>query len=58
MCVCVYVCLCVQEWTFTWKPERASDPLKLELQAVVSHLTWVMGTELRVSEITVHILNQ
>ena len=26
-----------------WRPE-ASDPWELELQAVVSHLMWVLGT--------------
>lgn len=25
--------------------ERASDPLDLELQAIVSYLMWVLGTE-------------
>lgn len=31
------------------KPERALCPLVLELQAVISHLTWMLGTTLRSS---------
>jgi hypothetical protein len=30
-----------------WK--RASDPMELELQVVVSHLLWIQETELRSS---------
>lgn len=30
-----------------WKPERALDPLELELKAVVTHLVRVLVTELR-----------
>lgn len=29
--------------------ERASNPLELEFQEIVSHLTWVLRTELRSS---------
>jgi hypothetical protein len=37
--------------------KRASDPLELELQAVVSCLVWVMGSELRPSGRAVSDLN-
>lgn len=36
---------------------RFSDPLGLELQAVVSCLTWVLGSELKSSEKAASILN-
>lgn len=29
-----------------WKPEGISNSLELELQVVVSHLLWVLGTGL------------
>lgn len=35
--VCVPVCV----------PNEISDPLEMELQAVVSHLYWVLGTKLK-----------
>lgn len=40
------VCICMLG--LEEKPE-ASDPVELELQAVVSHLVWVPGMELRSS---------
>lgn len=36
---------------------RASDPLELELEVVVSPLMWVLGTELGSSARTACILN-
>jgi hypothetical protein len=46
MCSCMCLCgseqICVRVLTET----RVSDPLKLEWQVGVSHLTWVLGTEL------------
>lgn len=50
--LCVYVCVCrvcasVSVCIWGGGPcrdqKRASDPLELEIQAVVSHLTWVLG---------------
>lgn len=35
--------------------EQASDPLELEFQAVVSLLTWMLGTELGFSGKTVSL---
>lgn len=32
-------------------------PRELELQVVVSYLTWVLGTELRSSTRVIHVLN-
>lgn len=32
-------------------------PRELELQVVVSYLTWVLGTELRSSTRAIHVLN-
>ena len=55
MCVSVCVCECVYECGYPKRAE-ALDPLKLELQAVMSCLmSWVLGIEpfLRI----VHILN-
>ena len=37
--------------------KRVLDPLELELQEVVSCLTWVLGAELRSSARVAHILN-
>ena len=47
----MYVCECV--FTHT---KRASDTLALEFQAIVSHLMWVLGAELRSSVRAVDIL--
>ena len=48
------MCVCVRGHTHTHThtqrerdQERSSDLLELELKAVVSCLTWVLGTELR-----------
>jgi hypothetical protein len=37
--------------------KKTSDPMKLALQVVVSHLAWVMGTEPRPSGSTILALN-
>lgn len=42
MDMCVYAC---EIWCL-WRP-GAVDSLKVELQAVESHLMWVLGTKLR-----------
>lgn len=42
MCLCGYVCMSMD--ALGWQ-SRASDALKLELQAVVNHQLWVLGTE-------------
>lgn len=38
--------------------KKASDPLEMALQAIVSHLTWVLGTEFqsstRASSVLIH----
>jgi hypothetical protein len=63
VCVCVYVCVCVcvcmcvcvclvsgsaMDVQMPMENRRGtSDYLKLELQAVVSPLSWVLGTEYR-----------
>lgn len=55
--------LYVSVWVFTLdsgtqkSQKRASDPLKLELHAVVRRPTWVLGPEHRSSARTVCILN-
>jgi hypothetical protein len=38
----LWECICREQ-------KKALDPLELELQSVVSFLTWVLGTELRFS---------
>lgn len=44
ICVgCAYECRC------PWKPEGASNPLELDLQAIVRSLTLVLGTKLKES---------
>lgn len=42
LCVCVYVCVCVCR-RCSRRPEEGVDPLELESQVVVGHLTWVLG---------------
>ncbi|KAL6034888.1 hypothetical protein STEG23_009545, partial [Scotinomys teguina] len=44
--VFVFLTVCVREYMCLKRPE-VSDPLELELQLVVNHQTWVLGTELR-----------
>lgn len=36
----------LQVWVCAHECRRKPDPVELELQVVVSHLTWVPGTEL------------
>jgi hypothetical protein len=52
MCEYVHLCVATSE-----VQKRSSDPLEIELQVVVSHLTWVLGTELRSSGRTVCSFN-
>lgn len=48
VCTSVFQYVCVSAGVLDgWK--KALDPLELELQSVVSFLTWVLGTELRFS---------
>ena len=51
--VCVCVCLLDFIYTIcTQKPhgaQKLSEPLELEVQVVLSHLIWVLGTEPRPS---------
>jgi hypothetical protein len=42
--VCVCMCACIGG-----DQKRALNPLALEFQVVVSHLMWILGTELRSS---------
>lgn len=46
MFTCVWLCvgICVGEGKCPKRTE-ASDPLELELQAVVSHSVWLLGTK-------------
>lgn len=41
VCLCVSTCVC----RCPWEPEGVIRPLELELQVVVSCLTWVLGVE-------------
>lgn len=46
LCACVPACLsvCVQHaYRCLWGPKEGTDPLKLEIQMVVSHPVWVLG---------------
>lgn len=50
LCDFVCVCLCMFVYTSVRADNvrrRASDPLKLESEVVVSHQTWVLGAELQ-----------
>lgn len=48
MCVCVWLCTHVRAGTHR-DQKTGSDLLELELQAIVTCLTWVLGTEVRSS---------
>lgn len=37
--------------------KKASDSMRMELKVVMSHLIWVLGTELGFTIVTVHTLN-
>lgn len=58
MCICACFCECMScMWEFPGRPEQ-SDQLKLQLQAGISHLTWVLGIELRIfCRRIIHVLN-
>jgi hypothetical protein len=50
MCVCVCVCVpdCLYAHVYIQclhRPDRASDFLELELEEVVSHLMYILGTQ-------------
>jgi hypothetical protein len=61
VCVCVCVCVCVTVHVSTVPGEATRghqiDPLKLKLQAVMSHLTWILGAEFRSSVRTIKAFN-
>lgn len=52
VCVCVWVC--AHECKCWQRPERALGPPELELQMVLNHPTWILGTEFRSSARTLH----
>lgn len=49
LCLCEVMCTGeAYEYRCLWKrPEHWIPPLELEIPAIVSHPTWVLGTELR-----------
>lgn len=50
--------VCVHSWVRSRDLKGESDdPLELESQAIVSHLTWVLGTQLRSLVRAVGVLN-
>ena len=49
--------VCIHKCSAQGDQKRASDPLELELEVVVSPLMWVLGTELGSSARTACILN-
>lgn len=46
-CACVFCVGGVYVSAGNYRGQRALNPLKLDLQVVVSHLIWVLGTEFR-----------
>lgn len=58
MCSCMWWWgrLCAHEFRYMWRSDP-QDQLELELQAVVSYSTWVLGTELQFSGRAVRALN-
>ena len=50
VCMCLCVSMCVCKCNVHGVQKRATNPLKLELQAVVNHLMWELVLELRSSE--------
>lgn len=58
--LCVHVCVCfmfVHINTGNLGAQRCHIPLELEFQAVVSDLTWVLGTKLGSSTRAAHAFN-
>lgn len=45
LCICTCVCLCVH--VHESKCLQRVNPMGLELQVLVSHLVWVLGTKFR-----------
>lgn len=43
--MCVFVGECAPECSCLQRPEAGIGCLELELQAVVNHLTWMLGTD-------------
>lgn len=41
--------LCWCRGRYLWRQEEVAEPLKLDLNVLVSHLLWGWGTELRAS---------
>lgn len=46
MCICVFLCGFVHEYSAEEGQKRTSDPPELELQADVSCPTWALGLKL------------
>ena len=57
MSICLSVCMCTALYAGACGSQGVMDPLKLELQATMSHLTWVLETELRSSARAASALN-
>ena len=66
MYVCVYICVCVCVCMYIYllciyrcpqRPEEGIGTLELDLEEVMSHLRWVLGTEPRSSARAASALN-
>lgn len=51
----LFLCVCVCVYKYLNRPEEVSDLLELELEVVLSCLTWVLRTQLTSSGRTVSI---
>lgn len=55
--MCTYALVCAWVSESVWCPAEVTEFLQLEVQAVVSRLMWVLGTELRSSRRAEHTLH-
>lgn len=51
----IHIWVCVPEWRCLWGWNRVTDPLGVELRAIIVCLTWVVGNKPRYSARTVFL---
>lgn len=57
MCMCLFINMNIICMQCPWMSKEGNDPLELEIQVIVSHLLWVLGSEAGSSERSSHALS-
>lgn len=57
MCTCLFINMNIICMQCPWLSKEGTDPLELEIQVIVSHLLWVLGSEAGSTESSSRALN-